>query len=191
MFAPRPTAISTRAASTRAAWPSCSSSTVTPSRPTRTAWTFTPVRTSIFRLAKLRARSFEISSSSIGSSRGSASTIVTWTPYAAKTSANSTPTAPAPITTTEGGRRSSRSASSELMTRVLSMRHARQALGRRARREHDRPASSVWVLPSGAWTRTAPGAVSVPRPGMRVILFFRNRNSTPLDIRSATWRLRV
>ena len=80
VFAPRPTAISTRAASTRAAWPSCSSSTVTPSRPTRTAWTFTPVRTSIFRLAKLRARSFEISSSSIGKSRGSASTIVTWTP---------------------------------------------------------------------------------------------------------------
>ena len=121
MFAPRPTAISTMAASTRVAWPSCSSSTVTPSRPVRTACTFTPVRTSIFRLAKLRARSFEISSSSIGRSRGSASTIVTWTPYAAKTSANSTPTAPAPMTTTEGGSCSSRSASSELMTRVLSI----------------------------------------------------------------------
>jgi hypothetical protein len=48
----------------------------------------------------------------------------------------------------------------------------------------------VPAAPSGAWTRTAPGAASVPRPGTSVILFFRNRNSTPFDIRSATWRLR-
>ena len=191
MFAPRPTAIRTRAPSTRVAWPSCSSSTVTPSRPTRTPWTFTPVRTSIFRFAKLRARSFEISSSSIGKSRGRASTIVTWTPYAAKTSANSTPTAPAPITTTEGGRRSSRSASSELMTRVLSIGTPGRLFGAAPVASTIARASSVRTLPSGACTVTAPGAVTVPRPVTRVILFFRNRNSTPLDIRSATWRLRV
>src|SRR5262249_39840155 len=65
-------------------------------------------------------------------------------------------------------------------------RHPRQAL-----RPPPPPASSVRVPPSGAVTRTAPGAVRVPRPGTRVILFFRNRNSTPFDIRSATCRLRV
>ena len=77
------------------------------------------------------------------------------------------------------------------MTRVLSMGTPGRLLGDAPVARTTALASSVRVLPSGAWTRTAPGAVTVPRPEMRVILFFRNRNSTPLDIRSATWRLRV
>ena len=70
-------------------------------------------------------------------------------------------------------------------------RHARQALRRRARREHDRPGlerPGAPVRRPGRARRPAPS--TVPRPGTRVILFFRNRNSTPFDIRSATWRLR-
>ena len=162
-----------------------------PCRPGLTAWTLAPTRTSIFRLAKLRARSFEISSSSIGSRRGRASTTVTCTPYAAKTSANSTPTAPPPITTTEGGSRSSRSASSELITRVPSSVTPGRLFGARPVARITARASSVRVLPSAAFTRTAPGPASSPRPATRVILFLRKRNSTPFDIRSATCRLRL
>ena len=95
------------------------------------------------------------------------------------------------MTTTEAGSCSSRSASSELMTRVLSIATPGRLFGAAPVASTTARASSVRTPPSGACTRTAPGAVTVPRPGTRVILFFRNRNSTPLDIRSATWRLRV
>ena len=52
-----------------------------------------------------------------------------------------------------------------------------------------RPASSV-VVPSLPRTSTTLFDFSVPVPGTRVILFLRNRNSTPLAMRSATPRLR-
>ena len=52
---------------------------------------------------KARVSASEISSSSIGTMRGVASTIVTWAPQAFQKSANSTPMAPAPMTTTDFG----------------------------------------------------------------------------------------
>ena len=52
-----------------------------------------------------------------------------------------------------------------------------------------RPASRV-VRPSLPRTSTTFLDLSVPVPGTSVILFLRNRNSTPLAIRSATPRLR-
>ena len=55
------------------------------------------------RLRKTRASSFEISSSSTGTSRGRNSRIVTSLPKLRKIDANSTPTAPAPITISDLG----------------------------------------------------------------------------------------
>jgi hypothetical protein len=45
-------------------------------------------------------------------------------------------------------------------------------------------------VPALPFTSTTFFALRVPRPGNRVILFFRKRNSTPLAMRSATRRLR-
>ena len=76
-FAARPTAMRTCSTS------SCSPprSTTTPDPSGFTAATLTPVFTVIPRRANVRASSFEISSSSTGTTRGSASSSVTWTPY--------------------------------------------------------------------------------------------------------------
>ncbi len=51
-------------------------------------------------------------------------------------------------------------------------------------------ASSVSV-PAAPFTSTVLFERSVPVPGNSVILFFRNRNSTPFAMRSATPRLRL
>ena len=69
---------------------------------------FTPatlvlVWTAIFFFLKARSSVAETSSSSMGTSRGRASTMVTSEPKAFQKSANSTPMAPAPMTTTDFG----------------------------------------------------------------------------------------
>ena len=81
--------------------------------------TAAPAAVVIPRLRNARATAFERSSSSSGASQGRASTIVTSAPKDRYIDANSRPTAPAPITTTEPGMRSARSASSLVITRPL------------------------------------------------------------------------
>ena len=43
-------------------------------------------------------------------------------------------------------------------------------------------ASTSWVVPSSAVTRTRPGRTMVPRPWNVSILFFLNRKATPLTL---------
>src|SRR5207237_10499253 len=95
--------------------------TTAPGPPGLTGATLTPVLRVIPRRVKVRASSFETSSSSTGTTRGSASSRVTCTPYEAKTSANSTPTAPAPTTAIDLGARSLRTAPFEEITVFSSM----------------------------------------------------------------------
>ena len=73
------------------------------------------------RLRNARVSSLEMSSSSIGSSRGSISTRVTCEPKALKMEANSVPTAPAPSTTSDSGTRPSSRIWSELRIRSPSV----------------------------------------------------------------------
>ena len=185
VLAVRPTAMSTCSTSSF----SPSRSTTTPAPPGFTEATLTPVLRAIPRRVNARVSSFETSSSSTGTMRGSASTSVTWTPYAAKTSANSTPTAPAPMTAIDLGARSFRTAPFEEITVFSSMATPGSDFGSEpvARMRARASIVSAAVAP---FTSTTFFAVSVPRPGNRVILFFRKRNSTPLAIRSATLRLR-
>ncbi len=98
------------------------------------------------------------------------------------------PTAPAPITTSEPGRLSLVTAPVEEMIRFSSMVTPGSERGSEpVARITARRASRVWAPPLPA-TSTARALVSVPRPGKSVILFLRNRNSTPLAMRSATLR---
>ena len=78
---------------------------------------FTPVLNAILRRRNARSSSFELNSSSAGTSRGSASTIVTSAPKLLNTDANSTPITPPPRTTTRSGTSSSRIASLLVMIR--------------------------------------------------------------------------
>ena len=149
----------------------------------------TPVLIAIFRRDSDRASWAETSSSSIGTTRGSASSIVTSAPYSAKTSANSTPTAPAPITMIERSRVSLRTAPFEEMTFTSSIVTPGNDFGVEPVAMITARASSLSV-PVAPATSTAVGETSLPRPGKSVILFFRNRNSTPFAMRSATVRLR-
>ncbi len=63
----------------------------------------TPVLKAIFRLRNARSRAFEQDSSSAGTSRGSASMMVTSAPKDFHTEANSTPMTPPPSTITLAG----------------------------------------------------------------------------------------
>ncbi len=77
--------------------------TFLPAPSTFTPPTLAPRCRLIFFFLNARASVSLISSSSMGVSRGSASTMVTSAPKAFQKSANSTPMAPAPITTTDLG----------------------------------------------------------------------------------------
>ncbi len=78
--AARPTAISTWSVSTVSVLPSASTVTAIDERPGVTDFTRTPVRTAMSRREKSRAMRAEASSSSRGSTRGSASSTVTFVP---------------------------------------------------------------------------------------------------------------
>ena len=100
------------------------------------------------------------------------------------------PTAPAPMTTIDLGRVSLRTAPLEEITSFSSIVTPGSDFGwEPVARMIARPASSV-SAPAPPFTSTLVFEVSVPTPGNSVILFLRNRNSTPLAIRSATERLR-
>ena len=94
------------------------------------------------------------------------------------------------MTTIDAGRLSLRTAPLDEMTSFSSMLTPGSERGfEPVARITARPASSVSV-PAPPFTSTVRAFLSVPVPGTSVTLFFRNRNSTPLAIRSATPRLR-
>ena len=99
------------------------------------------------------------------------------------------PTAPAPMTMSEAGVASIRTAPLEEMTCFSSMVTPGSDRGSEPVARMMALASSVWA-PSLPLTSTTFLALSVPVPGTSVILFLRKRNSTPLAMRSATRRER-
>ncbi len=123
---------------------------------------------------------------------GITSISVTCDPKALKTSANSQPTAPAPTITIDLGAFSRMSASSDEMIVVLfsSRPDLRQTAARGNRSEMMTAffASCFSSLPSAVLTATTFLPASVPVPLIHVILFFLNRNSTPLEFCELTAR---
>ena len=104
MLARTPTASSTRSDVTVWFLPSASVNDVVTVLPlTLTPVVLAPVWMVIFRFLSVRVSDAEISSSSIGRTRGMNSITVTSTPNAFQKSANSMPIAPAPMTTTDFG----------------------------------------------------------------------------------------
>ncbi len=157
---------------------------VTESLPTLAEPILAPVTTSILRFLKLRTSSADTSASSSGSSVGSTSISVTCVPKAENTSANSQPTAPAPMTAIVLGARSSTSTSSDERTVVLLM--SRPACGSPRTREPVEMtmaflASCVSSFPSAFLTATLFLPAMRPVPLIHVILCFLNRNSTPFE----------
>ena len=75
--------------------------TATPVSVVFTLWNGVPVRKVMPRLRKARSSALEEASSSAGTSRGSASTMVTSAPKLRHTLANSQPITPPPSTTTD------------------------------------------------------------------------------------------
>ena len=94
-----------------------SSDTVTESSDWRAPVNLTPVLKVILRRRNARSSILEANSSSLGTSRGSASTTVTSEPKLLNTDANSTPMTPPPRTTIRCGTESSRMASVLVMIR--------------------------------------------------------------------------
>jgi hypothetical protein len=93
------------------------------------------------------------------------------------------------MTAIDRGAASLRTAPFEEMTAFSSMVTPGSDFGSEPVARMTARASSV-STPPVPFTSTTFFALSVPRPGNRVILFLRNRNSTPFAIRSATRRLR-
>jgi hypothetical protein len=117
---------------------------------------------------------------------------VTWVPKAAKTSANSQPTAPAPMIAIVFGAFSRTRASSDEMTVVLFS--SRPICGSPLTREPLEMtiaffASCFSSFPS-AFTETEFFPVMRAVPLIQVILFFLKRNSTPLEFCVLTARER-
>ncbi len=187
----RPTATSTRSTSIVCDLPffSCTVS-FTPCLPTLAFSSRAPVSTSMPRFLKLRVTTAEDSSSSFGSTRSSASMTVTFAPNDAYTSANSIPTAPAPITASDSGILDGKTALSELHTRSPS----NFRIGRSFARE---PVAMITFFasstrsPSSPLTATLPLPASRPQPLTCSILFFLNRYATPLAPCSATFFARL
>ena len=105
-------------------------------------------------------------------------------------SANSTPTAPAPMTTMDLGFASLRTAPFDEITVFSSMATPDSDLGSEPVASTTARLASSGVTPLTPRTSTLFFDLSEPVPANSVILFLRNRNSTPLAMRSATLRLR-
>ncbi len=135
------------------------------------------------RFLKTRVSSFEISSSSTGTTRGRNSRIVTSAPKLRKMDANSTPTAPAPITISDfGGWGRAR------ISMLVRMRSSAVSPGNNFASD---PIASItffaftlllapFVSTSTVCTPSFAGPVILPKPGITVTLFFFIRNSRPL-----------
>ena len=193
MFGARPAATRTLSKVSAFFSPFTSTGMVTFALPFLMVPSLAPVITSIPRFLNDLASSTEQSSSSTGRMRGITSRIVTLEPKALKTSANSQPTAPAPITARVAGAASRVSASSDESTSVLSS--SSPICGSPFTREPvaiTTPLVAVCVsmVPSAAVTFTLLFAPRTPVPLSQVILFFLKRNSTPLEFCAETARER-
>ncbi len=188
VFTARPAAISTFSTSTVSVLPPASTVSVTPSLRTSAFSTFAPASTVMPRFRKLLVSTSELSASSMGRMRGNASMSVTFVPKAEKISANSLPTAPAPMTAMVFGACSRNSASSELMTVVLLM--SRPSGGMPFTREPVAITMALVAVCTSAPTFTLRPGCSTPWPLMTVTLCFFMRNSTPFEFCSATLRER-
>ena len=179
----RPAATRTFSTSRSCFFPPTSMLIVTEFFPIFTLLTFAPDRTSIFRFLKLRVSSVPQSASSSGRIPGRTSISVTWVPNAVKTSANSQPTAPAPMIAIVLGAFSRMRASSEEIT--VDLLSSRPIWGRPLTREPVEItiaffASCFSSLPSAfTLTEFLPTIFAVPL--IQVILFFLNRYSTPFE----------
>ena len=122
-----------------------------------------PVRAVMPRLRNARSSAADEAASSGGTSRGSASTIVTSAPKLRQTLANSHPMTPPPSTMAEPGTRSRRSASSDVSTWVPSISMPGSSRGAEPVASTTLRPVSVTV-PSAPSTVTCFGPVSVPRP---------------------------
>ena len=143
-----------------------------------------PVMTSILRFLKARASSALQSASSSGRTVGATSMSDTLVPKLANTSANSQPTAPAPMTAMVAGAFSATSTSSLESTTCLSS--SRPICGSPFTREPVAMttaffASCVSFLPSAPVTVTFLPFSITPSPRIHCTLCFLNRNSTPLE----------
>ena len=104
---------------------------------------------------------------------------VIFTPNAWKMSANSMPTAPAPMMASESGTRSSSSASSDEITVVLLI--SRPICGMPFTREPVAMTTAFFASSTSLPTFTFFPGCSTPVPLMTVILCFFIRNSTPFE----------
>ena len=141
------------------------------------------------RFLKLLASASDASASSSGRMRGSASISVTLVPKALKMSANSQPTAPAPMTAMVFGhlleeQRLVRADDRRLVDLEPDLRNA---LHPRAGGDDDGLPRLVLVASPTFTVRFLP---RMPVPLMTVILCFFIRNSTPLEFCSETLRER-
>ena len=133
---------------------------------------------------------FETSASSRGRMRSSASTIVTFVPYDAYTSANSMPIAPAPTMKSDPGASFCMSAPVDDQIRSSSIFSVGRSLGRDPVAMMTLAASWTVRLPSDDSTSTFPGPFRRPKPERCVTLFFLKRCATPFVIWATTRRLR-
>ncbi len=155
--------------------------------------TLAPVLMSMPRFLKTRASSLLMSSSSAGTTRGRYSRMVTSEPKLRKMEANSTPTAPAPMTMRDLGM-----ASMERISMLVRTGPPASTPGNR--RAFDPVATTTFFalmvsdLPppetSTEWMPPFAGPVSLPKPATTVTLFFRMRNSSPLVCLATIWLLR-
>ena len=103
------------------------------------------------------------------------STTVTCAPSLRQTEPSSSPITPAPITRSRAGTWSSAIAWSEVTMRLPSMSTPRSLATSEPVAMTICFVSSVWVLPSAAFTSTLPGAAMRPKPCTVSILFFFSR----------------
>ena len=192
MLGARPAATSTFSTSSVCFLPPVSTLMVTELFPTFTSLILAPGRTSIFRFLKLLVSSALQSASSSGRMTGSASIRVIWVPKAAKTSANSQPTAPAPTTAMVFGAFSSTSTSSDESTVVLFS--SSPIWGRPLTREPVEITIAFLASCFSSFPSTFTETEFLPaiRPVLliQVILCFLKRNSTPLEFWVLTARER-
>ena len=138
-----------------------------------------PVSTRIFSFLKTRSSSFETSSSSTGTNRGSISKRLTAAPNFRNMDANSTPTAPAPIIASDFGTVVRFKIST--LVRIKSGSGCNPGTMRAVDPVAIRMFFASWVsVPPSVLTSTFPAPRKVAKPLIHCTLFFFIKNSTPL-----------
>src|ERR1044071_5990840 len=174
MSGPRPAAMMNH--STSAVWSPYVN--VTLSSPPCTFSTSVPVLTEMFCLASERPTTLEMSASSVGSTRSSASNSSTSVPMRPYADAISAPDAPAPTTAILPGSDSNAHASSVPITRPPNC-VAGIGFGTEPVASTTQVLASITLPSKFPPTLTLPPSVTEPKPSIRSILFFLNSPPTP------------